>query len=81
MKDSRSEKEDDEGEKVRKPSSIEVVAWEFLTGELHEACHGKQEPAKPYTDPVLTKARQAEREAGRGGQTTPSKDKGDDRER
>jgi hypothetical protein len=81
MKDSRSEKEDDEGEKVRKPSSIEVVAWEFLTGELHEAWHGKQEPAKPYTDPVLTKARQAEREAGRGGQTTPSKDKGDDRER
>lgn len=63
------------------PTAIEIVESEFLTGELHELWHGKQEPAKPYTDPVLTKARQAEREAGRGGQTTPSKDKGDDRER
>jgi hypothetical protein len=64
------------------PKAVEIVVEEFVTGELHEAWHGDQEPVKPYTDPILAKARQAEREAGRGEQApSQGKDKGDDRER
>jgi hypothetical protein len=66
----------------RDPAAMEVVGYEFLTGKLHEAWHGEQEPAKPYTDPVLAKAKHLDRDQGRGGQTrSPSQDKGDDRER
>lgn len=66
----------------RDPNPIEVAEKELLTGELHEAWHGDQEPVKPYTDPILAKARQAEREAGRGGQTpSQGKDKDIERER
>ena len=62
------------------PSAAEIVAKELVTGKLHEHWHGPQEPAQPYTDPILAKARQAEREASREGQA-PSQGKGIERER
>lgn len=62
------------------PKAVEIVVEEFVTGDLHEAWHGPQEPAQTYADPILAKAREAEREASRGGQA-PNKVRGDDRER
>ena len=64
------------------PTAVEIVEHEFMTGKLHEQWHGKQDPAQEYTDPILAKVIEAERNQGRGGpSSSPSKDKGGDRER
>jgi Relaxase/Mobilisation nuclease domain len=70
----------------RDPNPIEVVESEFLTGQLHEAWHGKPETEKHYTDPIIARAIAAERDQqkkGREERPSPSqsKEKGDDRER
>ena len=57
--------------KARGPSSAKVVGSEFVTGALHEAWHGPQEPpsqvpgASSYTDSVLARvqAKESERNA------------------
>lgn len=82
MKNSQTQQKQDEEEEARKLSAIEVVAWEFLTGELHEQWHGPiKKPKKSYTDPVLNKARQSELDQGREGQKPPTPSKGKDRDR
>ncbi len=45
----------------RDTNPVEVTAYEFVTGNLHEEWHGKPEPEKQYIDLILAKAKQAER--------------------
>lgn len=67
----------------RPPSAAEIVAEEFLTGELHPEWHGEKprEEPKTYTDAVLQKIREREAELYRAKEQTRQKDKDRDRER
>jgi Relaxase/Mobilisation nuclease domain len=66
---------------ARPDGAAEIVAEEFLTGELHPDWHpGKAEaPSAPYTDEVLKKAR--EREAELEAVRTRAREKNKDLER
>lgn len=64
----------------RDTNPVEVTAYEFATGKLHEEWHGQPEPEKQYIDPILAKARQSER-ADEVRSQSPEKGKPNDRER
>jgi hypothetical protein len=68
---------------ARPDSPVEIVAEEFLTGELHPDWHppeGEAPPARaPYTDDVLKKAREREVELLKARERAREKDKDRDR--
>jgi hypothetical protein len=71
----------------RKPSTVEIVAEEFITGKLHPEWHGtqSQEPqGRPYTDDVLRRVRNLENQLLREqepAKTPQDKKRDDDRGR
>lgn len=57
------------------PTTVEIVAEEFLTGQLHPAWHGKNEARDRYTDDILRRVK--ERNSEPRAVDKPTQDKGE----